>query len=296
MNIPRAIIIAAVFSFVLIGPLSSSVHAQKDKNTQTQTPAPALKRSTSRHETHRLSYGGTVTILGAPAGAITIEGWQRSEVEITAEIELQAGTDADLDLLARINNFTVDVDTNHIRIITTGTHDKNLLKKVAKKFPKSLLGLPWKIDFRVKVPIMTDLEIDSGVGPVKLDGVEGAIRLNALHSDADLTLTGGYFRAIIQRGAVNFRIPARNWRGLGSSLQLAGGTLDVSLMPGFSGEIDATVLRMGEIKNSYPALAPRERTSFSSRLLEGRAGAGGARLSFTVGDGRIEIKQTGSAQ
>lgn len=293
MNIRSANLI---FAFILIalsiGLPVTTVRAQKDKTVQ--PPAVTLTRATSRHENHRLAYGGSVTIVGAPIGSITIEGWPRNEVDITAEIEMRAGTPGDLDLLAAVNNFAVDVDTNHIRILTTGTHDKAFMKKVGKKFPKSLIGLPWKIDFHVKVPVMTDLEIDSGVGPIKLAGVEGAIRLNALQGDADLTLTGGFLSAIIQRGAVNVRIPARSWRGVGATLQLASGTLDVSLAPGFSGEIDATVLRLGEIKNSYPALEPRERTAITPRTLQGRVGAGGARISFTVGDGRIEIKQVGS--
>jgi hypothetical protein len=117
--------------------------------------------------------------------------------------------------------------------------------------------------------------------------------LNAFQSDADLTLTGGFFSAIIQRGAVNLRIPARSWRGSGASLQLAGGTLEVSLMPGFSGDIDASILRLGEIKNSYTGLVPRENNSFTPRMLRGRAGVGGGTLSFTVGDGTLEIKQSG---
>jgi len=292
VNIRSAIPIFAFFLIALsIGLPVTSVRAQKDKTVQPQ--AITLTRVTSRHENHRLSYGGSVTIVGAPSGSIIIEGWSRSEVDVTAEIELRAGTPADLDLLAAVNNFAIDVDANHIRIITNGTHDKKFMKSVAKKFPKSLIGLPWKIDFHIKVPAMIDLEIDSGVGPLKLAGVEGAIRLNALHSDADLTLTGGFFTAIIQHGAVNVRIPGRSWHGLGANLQLAGGTLDVSLAPGFSGDIDATVLRAGEIKNSYPGLAARERTTTTPRLLQGRAGAGGARLSFTVGDGRMEIKQVG---
>ena len=169
-------------------------------------------------------------------------------------------------------------------------------KQFGKNFPTALLGMPWKVDFHLKVPELTDLEIDSGVGPIKICGVEGAMRLNALQSDADLTLTGGLVRGIIQRGAVNIRIPARGWHGLGLNLQLAGGTLDVSLLPGFSGDIDATILRQGEIKNSYAGLSPRDGTKPNPKLLEGRAGVGGATLAFTVGDGKIEIKQVSSEQ
>ena len=160
--------------------------AQKDKK---QPTGPFLKRTTTRHETARLQYGGTVTLSAAPTGSVVIEGWDRNEVDVTATIELQAPTAADLDRLAVVNNFAFDVDMNHIRIITTGTHDRSFMKRVAKGFPKQLNDLPWKIDFIVKMPVMTDLVVDSGVGPISISGVEGALRLNAVMSDAELSLT-----------------------------------------------------------------------------------------------------------
>jgi hypothetical protein len=79
------------------------------------------------------------------------------------------------------------------------------------------------------------------------------------------------------------------------TLQLAGGTLDVALASGFSGDIDGTILRLGEIKNGYDGLAALEGAASNPRLLRGRAGSGGAKLSFTVGDGTIAIKQLSSA-
>ena len=291
MNIRKVIQAATVLSiFLSLSLFAARARAQKDKKVEL-TAAPQT-RNVQRHENHRLSFGSSVTISGAPVGSVAIEGWDRREVDIIADIEWTANSAADLDKLAVVNNFVVDVDTNHIRIITTGTHDKKFMKQAGKNFPKALLGLPWKINFKVMVPSMTDLEINNGIGPVKISGVEGAIRLNALQSDADLTLTGGFFSAIIQRGAVNVRIPVRSWRGMGASLQLAGGTLGVSLMPGFSGDIDANILRLGEITNTYQALLPRENNSITPRLVQARAGVGGAKLSFTVGDGKIEIKST----
>lgn len=276
----------AVVSTVLVAP---SAFAQKDKKPE--APQSDVVRTITRHEAHRLPYGGTLSIVGAPAGSITIEGWDRNQIEVAAEIELHGPTNADLDLLAAVNNFAVDVDTNHVRIITSGTHDKKYMRQVARKFPKNLFGLPWKVDFRIKVPALTDIEIDAGIGPLKMSGIEGAMRVNALQSDAELSLTGGYFSGIIQRGAVVVTVPARSWHGLGMTLQLAGGTLDVALASGFSGDVDATVLRLGEIKNTYEGLAAREGAASNPRLLQGRAGSGGARLSFTVGDGTITIRQ-----
>jgi len=122
---------------------------------------------------------------------VTVEGWSRNEVELTADIELKGPTEADLDQLARVNSFVFDEDVNHLSVLTTGTHDRNYMKKSAKNFPKKLLNMPWKIDYRLRVPVNTDLEVNAGHGTVKLSAVEGALRVSATESDTALLLTGG---------------------------------------------------------------------------------------------------------
>ncbi len=267
--------------------LLQTASAQKEK----QPTGPLVTRTTTRHETYRLPFGGTVTLSGAPAGSITIEGWQRNELELTATIEIQAPSQADLDRIAPLNNLAVDVDVNHIRILTTGTHDRAFMKRVTKNFPKNLIGLPWKIDYLIKMPALTDLSVDAGNGPVAISGVEGALRLNALSSKANLSLTGGLVSVTVQAGELTLTIPARSWHGLGSEFRVASGKLIVELVPGFSADINADVLRLGEIKVDYPELKPREGSSVSSKSIRARASNGGATLNFTVGDGAIEIKQ-----
>ncbi|MEO8435379.1 MAG: hypothetical protein ABI596_10835 [Pyrinomonadaceae bacterium] len=252
---------------------------------------PVLKRTTTRYETRRFAYGGTITIVGPPQGSIAIEGWQRNEVEITADIEWQASTEQDLTLLAAVDNFVLDEDADHLRIVTTGTHDKVFMRRVAKRFPKTLLGMPWKIDYRIKVPVATDLEINTGNGALRLAGVEGAMRVTALESDATLTLTGGSVMVTVGRGSIKLDVPTRSWRGAGVEARLALGDLKVGLPAGFNADINADILRTGTIANDYPALLPRERAGSTARSLKASTGSGGATLSFTVGDGTISIKQ-----
>jgi len=294
--VKRSAIFVPALVIVLLSShsFSAPVAAQKDKKIIPATPL--VTRSTMRHDSRRLGYGGAVTIVGAPVGSITIEGWQRSEIDVSAEVELRAPSAADLDRLAAVNGFAVDEDANHIRIITTGTHDKKFLKLAAKDLPKNLIGLPWKIDYHIKVPSMCDLAIDAGSGPIKLSGVEGSIRINALESVADLSLTGSDVFVIIQKGAVNFTIPARAWHGLRAEIKLASGNLNVDLMPGFSGDIDAQVARSGEIRSTFPGLEPRDRASIGPRSVRARAGSGGAMLTLTVGDGMIQIGSVSSKQ
>lgn len=270
--------------------VSAQQREKKNATAVSQAP-PALKRTTSRHEVRRFAYGSSLTLLGAPAGSITIEAWPKAEVDITAEIELFANTEEDLTLLATVNGFTIDEDANHLRILTTGTHDKNFMRRFAKKFPKTLMGLPWKIDYRIRVPANCDLEIDAGRGAFNLSGVEGLISLKALESDATLALTGGTVMVTVGGGSVNVNLATRSWRGAGATVRLAVGVLTVELPAGFNADIEAEVLRTGQIENSYPALIPEERTVFTPRFIRGRAGAGGATLSFKVTDGTLRIKK-----
>src|ERR1044072_1985390 len=253
-----------------------------------------LTRTTTRRETARFSYGGTVTLIAAPRGSVTVEGWQRNEVEVTANIELKGPTEADLDQLAKVNTFVFDEDLNHISVLTTGTHDRAFMKRSAKNFPKKLLNLPWKIDYRVRVPVNTDLEVNAGHGAVKLSGVEGAVRLTATESDTALSLTGGTVTTTVTTGSITLTIPARSWRGAGADVRIASGTINVDLQPGFSGDIDAEVLRTGKIVNTFEGLASREKPGLTERTIRGRAGAGGAYFKFTVGDGTLNIRRAGS--
>lgn len=284
----RLLVLLALILLVTSNYSNTAVAQQKKAVAQNRTPQ--LVRTTIRHEVRRFVYGGTLTLVGAPQGSITIEGWPRNEVDISAETQLRADTEADLDLLAAVNGFVLDDDANHIRVLSVGTHDKTYMRK-AKKFPKTLLGLPWKIDYRIRVPVSTDLAIDAGRGPIKLAGVEGIMRLSAAESETNLTLSGGSLTAVIGIGKVTLHIPSRSWRHGGVDIQVAAGELTVELPPGFNGDLDASILRIGRIDDSYGGFEAREKPGLTPQNIKGRSGAGGALLKLTVADGLINIRK-----
>ena len=288
---------ALVFAPPRPASAQSGRQPKADKAAAQATPAPPLlKRTTTRRESKRLGYGGSLTIYGAPEGSVTIEGWSRDEVEITAEVEQTADTEENLTRLAAINTFAVDDDLNHVRVMTVGLHDRKYAKRAAKGLPKHLLAMPWKIDYRVKVPAAVDLEINAGRGALVVSGVEGGLRINAGGGGESLfALAGGDVEATFASGPVTVRVPTRSWRGRGLHVRVAGGDLKVELPPGFNGDIDAEILRSGRIENEA-GLAPRDRTKPTERTLQARAGNGGATLSFTVTDGTLRISQVSSKQ
>jgi hypothetical protein len=290
LNCDRHRLLLMLLTLALACGVAHASALQKNKTAPNPAP-PLIKRTSTRQEVRRMGYGGTVTVVGAPVGSIVIEGWSKSEVEITAEIELNAPTEADFERLGAVNNYFLDSDVNHLKILTTGMHDKPFMRRVAKDFPKALLGLPWRIDYHLRVPASTDLEIHAGSGTVSLKGVDGAIVFTSPQSEATLTLLGGLFRSVVALGKINVTIPSRSWRGSGVDIQLAAGDLTVELPPGFSGDIDASVLRSGRISNGYVGLEALDGTVMNERVVHARAGVGGASLRFIVGDGTISIKK-----
>lgn len=256
------------------------------------TGSAQLKRTTTKSDSLEFGVGGTITIQGAPNGSITVEGWSKNEVEIVAEITVEAATDADLERLAKVTGFQLDESLGRVGIISLGTHDKKYLKTVDKKFPKTLLSNAYRIDYVLKVPRYADLQIDGGVGDLKVSGVEGALKINYLETNAKLDLVGGGVIAVFGKGDVDVSIASRSWRGRFADVQLAAGTMSLNLPTGLNAEFDASILRTGSIENGYEGFKPRVRkVEFTEKSIAAKAGLGGIPLKFSVGDGTMKIVQ-----
>ena len=252
--------------------------------------AQTIKRTTTKTEKFDFGAGGTVSIIGAPAGAITVVGGSKNEIEITAEIEIQAGNEADLNRLAAVTTFVVDESLGRVSIISLGTHNKLGDKKSWKKFSKALLGLPFKIDYVIRVPQYCDLEINGGKGDLTISGVEGALKITSVESNAKLNLIGGGVAATFGTGTVDITMPNRSWRGNAIDAALSSGTMTVHLPSSISAEIDATILKAGKIENAFVDFKPRTRTvPFTERSILAKAGSGGTSMKFTVGDGTLKL-------
>jgi hypothetical protein len=253
-----------------------------------------LSRIVTKTDKLDFGAGGTVAIMGAPNGSIRVEAAQRNEIEVTAEIELKASNEADLALLEKVTGFVLDESLGRVAINSVGTNDKKYLKQVSKKFPKNLIGLPFKIDYVVKVPRYTELQIDGGIGDINVSGVEGAIRINSIESATELNLIGGGVNGTFQKGSIKITMPDRSWRGNAVDIALASGEMDVFLPVNLSAELDASILKSGKIQNELLNLQPRVRTvKFTEQQISAKAGGGGVPMKFTVGDGTLRLHTIG---
>jgi hypothetical protein len=272
-----------ILSFIFIAALALTALAQDQR---------VIKRTTFKEDRLSFGVGGTISLIGAPHGSVRIEGWNEREVEISAEIEVQAGSEADLERIAKVTGFVMDESLGRLSIVTVGPHDKKAVRKLDKRFPKQLYGSPFRVNYVLRVPQYTDLVIDGGVGDLHISGVEGTLRVNFLDTNADIALVGGGLLANFGKGSVNIAIPTHSWRGRFADVQLASGDLALRLPRGLNADFDATILRSGKIENGFEGFTPRVRKAvFTDISISAKAGAGSIPLKFTVGDGNIVITQ-----
>jgi len=277
-------------AFLLVLLMAASAVVGLAQNKSVPQTGPLLKRTTYKTDRFDFGVGGTLAVSGAPVGSIKVEGWSNREVEITAEVQVEANSEADLARLGEITTFVLEESLGRVGIISVGTHDKKYIKQLGKKMPKQLLGLPFRIDYTIKVPQYCDLQIDGGIGDLTINNVEGVFKLNYLDTNAKLDLRGGSVTAIFGKGSVDLTVPSPSWRGRFADVQLASGDMNVHLPNGMNAELDATILRTGKIENDYTGLKPRVRKEeFTDKSIVAKAGLGGIALKFTVGDGTLRI-------
>ncbi len=255
-----------------------------------QTSYPS-ERTITKTDKFDFRPGGTVVITGSPHGSINVLGSTVNEIEITAEIKLLAANEADLNTIASMTGFATDESAARTGIMSIGNHNKFGLKKLPKNFPKGLLKLLFTINYTIRVPRYSDLEIDGGIGDLTIQGVEGSIRANCIECNARVEVIGGTASLTVGKGNADVSFGVKGWRGRSANIQVATGDLTVRLPTSLSAEIDAIVLRSGSIENEFPDLKPRDRkVAFTDRSILAQAGVGGVSLKFAVGDGKLRIE------
>lgn len=248
-----------------------------------------VERTITKTDRFDFGAGGTVSITGAPRGAIRVVGGQKNEIEIVATIKLTAPTEADIAKLAEITGFVTDESVGKVSILSLGVHAKQLLKKAKKKIPKGLADQPFTIDYVITVPRYCDLEIDGGIGDLLVENVEGSLFANFIETNARVGFTSGAASVTIQKGSLDASF-GRVWRGRNATIQVGNGNILLRLPSTLSADIDAIVLRTGDIDNSFPDLKPRDRkVQFTDKSIIARAGVGGPPIKAGVGDGTITL-------
>lgn len=249
-----------------------------------------IKRTVTKTERMPFGAGGTVTVAGAPTGAIRIKPASGNEVVINAKIEIQADNEAELAKLTEITGYITEESLSRVAITVVGSHTKGIFKKIPKKTAAKLATLPYTIDLDIEVPKYCDVVLNGGKGDLTVEGLEGSLSANFIESAAVIRIVSGAVNITVGQGSVDIALGTKGWRARTADVSVAKGDIIARFPANFSAELDAVVLRTGAIYNIIEGMTPRDRkVEPTERLMQMKAGVGGPRVKFTVGDGSIRL-------
>lgn len=230
-------------------------------------------------------------------GQITIETWDRAEVEVRAEKVVKSPSDEEANRVLGQLKVLVDAKPNRVR--------------VEARFPKNQSGLfGWlsgrgvqsmKVDFRLRIPREADLRIENvnggitlngGNGDLRLETVNGAVTANGAAGKVTLESVNGGVAALGTRGTleastVNGHVEAElSDLGPGkTSLESTNGGITLRLPASAGANLSASTVN-GRIRCDLDV----EGTNKRNRV-EGTLNGGGAEIEVGTVNGSIDIEE-----
>jgi DUF4097 and DUF4098 domain-containing protein YvlB len=203
-------------------------------------------------------------------GDVTIEGWKKNEVSISA---VKKGNTKDLDRI----QIVVDVDKyegkDWIHVVTA--------------FDVFSLNLG-SVDYTIKAPsdaILEDIELVNG--DLKVTGVTGYLSLGTVNGSITASGMAGNAWVETVNGNLDLSFDKMN-KGQTVDLESVNGAILLRIPAKANAQVDAETLN-GNISSEFGLTV--EKGEWIGRSMEGLIGSGGARITLETINGDIEIKK-----
>ncbi|MEL6615915.1 MAG: hypothetical protein AAFQ43_09265, partial [Bacteroidota bacterium] len=154
-----------------------------------------------------------------PNGGITVDAWDRNEIEVVARIDASAPTAPEVEaLLAQVR-------------IETG-------ETVRARIPESRDNRWVSVSYTIRAPRDADLDVRTVNGGITVRDVEGRLRATAVNGGLDLDGVGGDVTAKTTNGGVSLRLARGLSRGDALDVETTNGGIELAASGDLSAEID----------------------------------------------------------
>jgi hypothetical protein len=209
----------------------------------------------------------TIVIESTHNGGIEIRGWDRPGIEVHARIQTHGETPAAA--LERARRVGLDLSPGAVRV--SGDVDRGA------------------VSFEILVPRRSGLEAATYNGPLKIQGVEGTMRVATHNGPLALIRVGGDVVARVQNGPLSVKLDGDRWRGEGLDAEAVNGPVTLDIPDGYSAELEVGTIH-GPFDVDIPiTLEPGVRFPGHVRT---RLGGGGPRIRVVTTNGPIVVRRS----
>jgi hypothetical protein len=209
----------------------------------------------------------SLSIDGASLGGVSVTGWDRDSVHVSARIVGMAPTQPEAERALREVRITAEGGT--IRASGRSGNDDDSRQIVS---------------YDVWVPRHMDLDLRAHNGGLRVDGVTGRMTLETENGGVSLEGAGGDVRAHAQNGGLNVRLTGTHWEGTGLDAETQNGGVRLVVPEGYSARLETGTVN-GGIRTDIPITL----SGNISRRLSLTLGSGGAPVRATTTNGGVII-------
>jgi DUF4097 and DUF4098 domain-containing protein YvlB len=214
---------------------------------------------------------GTVSVDGRMNGGVSVQGWDRNEILVRAQIQTAGSSDAEAKELA-----------GQVRIETAGG-------KIFASGPPNRNDYWWSVSYEVFVPRHSNLSLKTNNGGISISDVNGQLEFSALNGGVSLRHVGGTVRGGTTNGGLNVELSGERWEGEALDVKTTNGGVSVSIPENYSAHLETGTVN-GSLSVDFPVTVQGNIT----RELAVNLGSGGATIRAMTTNGGVRIRRRDS--
>ena len=215
-----------------------------------------------------ISGGASVLAVdSSPNGGIEVEGTSRGDVLVLAKVVANATTEQRAREIA-----------NAIRIEATPS-------RVAADGPQGLGRREgWSVSYRLSVPTMSSLSLQTVNGGISISEVDGQIDFKTVNGGVKLVGLAGNVKGRTSNGGVDVDLDGPSWRGEGLDVETSNGGVKLRIPDQYSAHLESGTVN-GGFKIDFP-ITVRGRID---REVVADIGGGGPTIRVRTNNGGVNI-------
>ena len=169
-------------------------------------------RATARSARYVVTGGASALSVDAtPNGGIQVNGSGRGDVLVRAKVVASAATKERAHEIAN----SVRVEATAYKVGADGPHTEN--------------REGWSVSYRLEVPHLSSLSLQSTNGGISIDDVEGKIEFRTVNGGVKLSRLAGEVKGRTSNGGVNVELDGTSWRGEGLDVETSNGGVNLRI-------------------------------------------------------------------
>lgn len=208
-----------------------------------------------------------VAVDAAPNGGIDVSGSMRGDIVVRAKITASAASQG------------------RAREILTAVRINAAPDRISADGPQGLDRREgWSVSYRLAVPTMTSLELNTTNGGIAIDHVEGRIDFKTVNGGVKLTAVAGEVHGRTSNGGVDVDLEGATWQGQGLDVQTSNGGVRLRLPEQYSAQLEAGTVN-GGINIDFPVPVQGR----IDREVNTSIGAGGPLIRVRTHNGGVKV-------